>query len=175
MHRDQLILFVCFMVLKSQKVTSSICGLTAYTQVSWLISGQGGCYRSPPSSLGTLKLPGYQSWALQLSGWSFCPFMVSASSFLDALCDSPFFAINCDVLLEASITNDEHSHFGLSRVWQAGLFDLESYYQRTENEPHAQTMPGWLPPVSSSVPDSTRHILSPGPDLCIHTHSLASG
>lgn len=175
MHRDRFILFVCFMVLKSQKVTSSICGLTAYTRVSWLISGQGGCYHSPPSSLGTLKLPGYESWALQLSGWSFCPFMVSARSFLDALCDSPFFAINCDVLLEASIINDEHSHFGLSRVWQAGLFDLESYYQRTENEPHAQTMPGWLPPVPSSVPKSTRHILSPGPDLCIHTHSLASG
>lgn len=78
--------------------------------------------------------------------------MMTASFFLDALCDSPFFAINCDVLLEASIINDENSHSGLSRVWQAGLFDLESYYQRTEDEPHAQTMPGWLPPVPSSVP-----------------------
>lgn len=56
--------------------------------------------------------------------------MMSASSFLDALCDSPFFAINCDVLLEASIINDENSHFGLSRAWQAGLFDLGSYYER---------------------------------------------
>lgn len=55
---------------------------------------------------------------------------MSASSFLDALHDSAFFAINCDVLLEASIIDNENSHFGLSGVWQAGLFDLERYYQR---------------------------------------------
>jgi hypothetical protein len=46
------------------------------------------------------------------------------------LCDSAFFAISCDVLLEASIIGNENSLFGLSGVWQAGLFDLESYYQR---------------------------------------------
>lgn len=55
---------------------------------------------------------------------------MSASSFLDALYDSAFFAINCDVLLEASIIDNENGYFGLSGVWQAGLFDLESYFQR---------------------------------------------
>lgn len=56
--------------------------------------------------------------------------MMSASSFLDALYESAFFAINCDVLLEASVIHNENSHSGLSGVWQAGLFDLESYFQR---------------------------------------------
>jgi hypothetical protein len=92
----------------------------------------------PHSSLDTRVGPP------QLSDWSFCPFTLSASFFQAALCDSPFFAINCDVLLEASIVSDENSHFGLSGVWQAELFALEIYCQRDRWAP-VQTMAG-LPP-----------------------------
>lgn len=125
------IICLCFLFLKSLKAKQSICRLIAYTHDCWLICAWAEwVYHSLPSSLRTLPLPGYQSWALQFSGWSLCPSMMSASSFLDALYDSVFFAINCDVLLEASIIDNENGHFGLSGVWQVGLFDLESYYQR---------------------------------------------
>lgn len=61
----------------------------------------------------------------QPSCWSFCPFTTSTLSFQAALCDSPFFAINCDVLLEASVTddNERNSRFGLCEVWRSGGWD----------------------------------------------------
>lgn len=71
--------------------------------------GSRGGLLMVPCSPKALWLPNTSTGLQQRSGWPFPPF-TSALSFQADLCDSPFFAINCNVLLEAPNTNDKDSH-----------------------------------------------------------------
>lgn len=87
---------------------------------------------------------------------------MSTLSFQAALCDSPIFAINCDVLLEASVTNDKNSRVGLRRVWRVGSSPLMIYCHRDRR---------WAPGhVAAGLP--LPHCLTLFPDLGPLAHSV---
>lgn len=85
------------------------------------------------------------------SGGSFCPFTVTALSFQAALCDSSFFAINCDILLEAPIRNDENSYFGLNRVWWS-CFTSRFIAKETKDGPLGRSWLALVPPSAQFCP-----------------------
>lgn len=108
------------------------------------------------------------------SGWSFRAF-THALSFQAALRDSPLFAINCDILLEALITNDEkNSHCGLNRVWRGRPFQLCCTAKKTKDGPLGVS---WLACLSPPAQFCLLLLFSQcqGLDLCTHMCSPAPG